>query len=236
MRRTPSLAASRPPRRRAIVVVLGLIVSLFSLQFAAAETASAADDPPPSLPRWTMLVSNYYDGTPTYGDGRMRCLSTNGATSTSGAGTHSVYLAPCNAATPGQWWRLLSTTEDGANKHYSSLRNLQQWEGVNWCLSANGNMPSGGFSGSHGAYTSKCSSTTEGQQWSTFHLFWLTNTFSFQNKSIYDDEFWELSTSEYMPYDGNVYQVFTVPASTSDTHNWRLYAPTAPPGCATCGL
>ncbi len=96
--------------------------------------------------------------------------------------------------------------------------------------------PSGGFSGTHGVYTSKCSSTTEGQQWSPYHQFWLTNTYSFQNKIFFNGDVWEMSTSEFDPYPGGVYQVFNVKASTAREHKWRLYAPQSPPDCSTCGL
>ncbi|MER5227942.1 hypothetical protein [Streptomyces flaveus] len=209
---------SRLSRLLGFAAALALVGSLAAIPLGTVQKAAAA-----STPGWYMIVSDYYDGTDSHGDGQMRCLSTNGATSTSGSGTHSIYMAVCNPDTPGQWWRVLST--DG----YNQLRNRQQWEGVNWCLSSNETTPSGGFPGSHGAYTSKCSSTNDRQKWSWYQLPDTTNTFSISTYVVPFIEPYELSTTSSSPYAGNLYKVFTMPISSAPTHNWRLYAPTAPP-------
>lgn len=223
------LTARRPstkPQLLVIAAVLGLFVSMAAMTLGPVPKAAAAD---PATPGWYMIVSDYYDGSSSsHGDGKMRCLSTNGQDSTSGSGTHAVYLAVCNPDTPGQWWRLLSV--DG----WDQMRNLQQWGGVNWCLSGNQSTPGGAFSDTHGAYTSGCRSATLGQYWKWYKVA-SPNSWNIQHYLNWSSTLTQwLNTTELVPNAGNTYQVFT----SSDSYEpvWRLYAPESPPACSTCGL
>jgi hypothetical protein len=214
---------SRMPLLLIFAVALGLVGSLASIPLGPLPKAAAAD---PITPGWYMIMSDYYDGI-NDGDGTSHCLSANGQPSTSGAGTHSIYLAPCNSGTPGQWWRLLSTGQ------WDQLRNWQHWDGATWCLSGNQSTPGGAPTSTHGAYTSACRSTTEGQYWSWYKIDtnnrW--NIQHFLNWSSTQAQW--LSATKSLP---DSYPVFT--ANSSYEPVWRLYAPGSPPHCpptTTCG-
>jgi hypothetical protein len=177
----------------------------------------------PKVPGWTMLVNNNYDGVHD-GTGTMRCLSTNLQTSTSGAGTHSIYLVPCNPAADGQWWSVTSV-DGGAHQ----LKNrLPGSGGETYCLSGNVTTPPGGFAGTHGAYTAICNTATKGQYWAV-HADAGTNTWTIRSNVPVSGVTWELSTTSSSPYSGGGYQVFTAHPGTGSatvgTHIWRLYQP-----------
>jgi hypothetical protein len=201
-----------------LLTVVATLVALMAPTPAMATTSG-----------WYMLVNNLYDGVNA--PGPMRCLSTNAQTSGSGSGTHLVYLAGCNASTPGQWWYI---DYDWGNiyPHTISVSNYQNFGNAVWELSSNTSTPPGNGTGTYGAYTAQVSNA-EAHQWKIFY----------DSGSAYQTVFvsdlypnYGLSTSAYNPLPGG-YRVYTSSTGSSfvAAQHWRPYHPSSPPACSPCG-
>ncbi|WP_249998243.1 hypothetical protein [Actinoplanes sp. M2I2] len=210
-----SFPAGRRLASAALAGLLTLVATTVAL-IGGSPAFAAADG-------WYMLMNDYYDGD--VGDGKRHCLSANGDTSPSGAGTHKVYLAVCNAATIGQWWYIYA---DWASVYgrTTTITNRQTWDGFEWELSGNTSTPSGGASGTYGAYTA-ANNPISSHQWD-IKFESGTNRFRLEN----DSSGYQLSTSAADPYAGNLYRVYTSSynfSSPAPAQVWRLYAPSSPP-------
>ncbi|TQS40664.1 serine/threonine-protein kinase [Cryptosporangium phraense] len=172
-------------------------------------TGQSAEDPVRSAPTGFYQLENAnYDGY---------CLSANLGQSSSGAGTHSIYLVTCNPGADGQWWSVQSSGQ---------LKNRLAGDGgTSWCLSGNLTTPPNGFSGTHGAYTSQCNANTAGQYWQL--RAGAGDTWKIGSNVPVDGATWELSTTSSSPLAGGGYQVFTANPGNGSvaTHLWRLAQP-----------
>ena len=197
--------------KRLLTAVLAAVASAVTLGAATPAAAAPATG-------WYMLVNDSYG----------RCLSTNAQTSPSGSGTHMVYLAACNANTPGQWWRL----SGGGDSQSWNFTNYQNFGNEVWELSTNANTPSGGAAGTNGVYTA-AKSLARGHDWQIIDFTelhkvrfqsWLTGNM--------------MSATHNNPYSGGTYRVYTAawqePAPPA--HLWRFWAhPSGRPSCSPCG-
>lgn len=204
--------------RIAAVAALVLVAVL-----AGAPASAAPDKAPGPAPGWYMLVNDYYDGTNGVG-GPMRCLSTNAQTSSSGPGTHMVYLAGCNPSTPAQWWYFNSNFMNG---YLADIDNYANFSGKSWELSSNLTTPPGHSVGTYGVYTAQ-ESNVSAHQWRLWDAFSGVNTFSFQNER----SLLTMSASAANPYPAGTFRVYTAatPSPLPPAHVWRFYQPGQPPG------
>ncbi|MEU4215241.1 hypothetical protein [Actinoplanes sp. NPDC026623] len=177
---------------------------------------------------WYMLVNDLYDGVNA--PGPMRCLSTNAQPPAGGSGTHQVYLAGCNASTPGQWW-WIDFDWGRTVPHSIEVTNYQNFDNAVWELSSNLSTPPGNSAGTYAAYTAQ-RNQADGHQWSIFY------DSGSEFKTIFVSKLspsYALSASASNPLPGGGYRVYTSHPGFTAAQHWRQYQPSNPPACSPCG-
>lgn len=198
--------------KRLLTAVLAAVATAVALGSAAPAAAAPANG-------WYMLVNDSYG----------RCLSTNAQTSPSGSGTHQVYLAACNANTPGQWWRLRGFTSQSQTWSLTSYQNFDS--GV-WELSNNASTPSGGGAGTNGVFTALKSGAV-GHDWNVVDA---VEEHKVRFVSHLTGN--AMSATHNNPYSGGTYRVYTSAWQSSvPAQLWRFWAhPSGTPDCSSpCG-
>ena len=201
-------------RRGTLAAIAGTFAVIAAVTLLGVAPAQASQRPTPG---WYMLVNSYYDGHSGDDGGDMWCLSTNNQEPTAGSNTHYVYLAVCNAKTPGQWWY------DGDEaRGLTLLKNYQDFDGKVWELSANATS----------VYTAVHNSTSDFHLWNILQTSPLdTNKFTFGNWGAGED----LSASPARAQLAGTKGVFPANTSGAKAHVWRYYNPASLPTCSPCG-
>ncbi|GAA1642764.1 hypothetical protein [Actinoplanes couchii] len=203
-----------------------LASALVTLALTTVATAVAliAGSPANAIPvgGWYMLVNDYYDGTSGYDGGVMWCLSTNSETSPSGAGTHQLYLATCDADVPGQWWRF-----DGSGD--TTIESWRKYSGYPYDVSGNTSPVPGGDQNTFGAFSAR-SSSAKGHGWVVYTVRGgATNRYMFENGLSGQG----LSVSHNVKYTASTWRVYTSripsPAAPVEQQVWRFFQPVAYP-------
>jgi hypothetical protein len=211
-------------RRGTLTTITGMFAVAAAVALVGVAPAQATSIPPSG---WYMLVNDYYDGGSGDDGGHLWCLSTNAQTPSGLAGTHYVYLAVCNPATPAQWW--YNDNGDVNVDDPKLLRNYEDFDGALWELSANATA----------AYTAKHNTTTATHQWNVWENEATVNTYEFSNAGLSPNpprRGIELSASSSgAPFDGTK-NVYPAAASDAPAHKWRYYQPAGRPTNCECGV